>query len=61
MREDELVDRKRTGSRAVAWWATVAPAPSAETLCDIQETEGERERGETTSQAKMKKRLGMDG
>lgn len=30
MREDELVDRKQTGARAVAWWATVAPRLSAD-------------------------------
>jgi hypothetical protein len=31
MREDGLVDRKQTGARAVAWWATVAPRLSPET------------------------------
>jgi len=61
MREEGLVDRKQTGARAVAWWSTVAPAPSAETRRDIEATEGEVERGETTSQAEMKRRLGMDG
>ncbi len=61
MRENGRVERKRTGARAVAWWATVAPAPSAETLRDIKATEGELERGETISQAEMKKRLGIDG
>ena len=61
MRDDGLVDRKEAGARAVAWWATVTPAPSAETRRDIEATEGELERGETTSQAEMKKRLGMDG
>lgn len=61
MREDGLVERKQTGARSVGWWATVAPAPSAETLRDIEATEGEVERGETTSQAAMKQRLGMDG
>lgn len=61
MREDGLVDRKRTGARAVAWWSKVAPAPSAETLRDIDVTEGELERGETVSQADMKRRLDMDG
>jgi predicted transcriptional regulator len=61
MREDGRVERKQTGARAVAWWSTVAPAPSAETRRDIEATEGELERGETTSQAEMKRRLGMDG
>lgn len=61
MREKETVDRKQTGARAVAWWSTVAPAPSDETRRDIEATEGELERGETTSQAEMKQRLGMDG
>ena len=61
MREQDLVARKETGARAVGWWATVAPAPSAETLEDIEATESELERGETTSQAAMKQRLGIDG
>jgi orotate phosphoribosyltransferase-like protein len=61
MREDSRVERKEVGARAVGWWATVAPAPSAETLRDIEATEGEVERGETVSQSAMKQRLGMDG
>lgn len=61
MHEDGLVDRKETGARAVAWWATVAPAASEETLCAIEATDGELERGETLSQSEMKQRLGMDG
>lgn len=61
MREEGYVDRKQAGSRAVVWWATIAPAPSAETRRDIEATKGELERRETTSQAEMKKRLGMDG
>lgn len=61
MRENGLVGKKQTGARAVAWWAEVAPAPSAETLRDIEATEGELERGETTSLSEMKRRLGIDG
>lgn len=61
MHEEGRVERKRAGARAVAWWATVAPAPSTETLRDIEATEGELERGETVSQADVKRRLGMDG
>lgn len=61
MRESNLVDRKETGARAVAWWATVAPAPSEETLRDIEATEGELEAGETVGQSEMKRRLGIDG
>jgi DNA-binding transcriptional regulator YhcF (GntR family) len=30
MRDADLVDRKETGARAVAWWATVAPRLSPE-------------------------------
>jgi len=60
MRENGEVDRKETGARSVGWWATVAPAPSAETLRDIEATEGELERGETTSQAAMKARYGIE-
>ena len=61
MKEDGLVNRKEAGASSVGWWSTVAPAPSAETRRDIKATEGELERGETTSQAEMKQRLGMDG
>lgn len=61
MREKDLVEKKQTGARAIAWWATVAPAPSSETLRDIEATEGELERGETANLADMKRRLGMDG
>jgi predicted transcriptional regulator len=60
MREEGHVERKQTGARSVGWWATVAPAPSPETLRDIEATEGELEHGETISQAEMKKRLGID-
>lgn len=61
MRDDDLVGRKKTGARSVGWWAKTAPAPSAETVSDIQATEGELERGETVSQEEMKQRLGIDG
>lgn len=61
MRENDHVERKQAGGRAVGWWATVAPAPSEETLEDIEATEGELERGETVSQEEMKQRLGIDG
>lgn len=30
MRKDGIVDRKKTGSRAAGWWATVAPRLSKE-------------------------------
>ena len=45
MQEAGLVDRKETGARSAGWWATVAPAPSEETLRDIEATEGELEAG----------------
>ncbi|HET7324698.1 MAG TPA: helix-turn-helix domain-containing protein [Halococcus sp.] len=61
MREKDLVERKETGARSVGWWATRAPAPSAETLRDIEATEDELDRGETVGLAEMKRRLGMDG
>lgn len=60
MRDDGLVDRKETGARSVGWWATVAPAPSDETVSDIEATEGELKRGDTISQDEMKRRLGID-
>lgn len=61
MHEEGLVDRKETGARAVAWWATRTPAPSDDTLRDIEATEGELERGKTVGLTDMKRRLGMDG
>lgn len=54
------VDRKEAGARAVGWWSTVAPAPSKETMRDIEATDGELERGETVGQDAIKRRLGMD-
>lgn len=61
MRENGLVDRKKTGARSIAWWATVAPALSEETLRAVEQSEGELERGETVGQSALKRRLGMDG
>lgn len=57
MREDGLVDRKETGARAVAWWATVAPqlSPEARRRADAADPDA------AISQAEMKRRLGMDG
>lgn len=57
MREDGLVDRKETGARAVAWWATVAPrlSPEARRRADAADPD------DAISQAEMKRRLGMDG
>lgn len=60
MREQGLVGRKKTGSRAVGWWATVAPELSEETIENIAESEGEIERGETVGLDEMKRRLGVD-
>lgn len=56
MREDGLVDRKETGARAVAWWAEVAPqlSPEARRRADAVDPD------DATSQAEMKRRLGMD-
>jgi predicted transcriptional regulator len=57
MREDGLVDRKKTGARAVAWWAEVALrlSPEARKRADAADPEN------GLSQAEMKRRLGMDG
>lgn len=41
MKEDGLVDSKRTGARAVAWWAEVAPALSEETLEAVESVDRE--------------------
>jgi predicted transcriptional regulator len=57
MLEKGLVDRKKSGARAVVWWATVAPRLSAE--AERQAKEAERENA--VSQEEMKRRLGMDG
>lgn len=60
MREKGHVGRKKAGARSVGWWSNVAPAPSEETIRDIETTEGEFERDETISQDEMKRRLGID-
>lgn len=39
MREEGLVEKKKTGARAVGWWATVAPAPAADVLERLDEDE----------------------
>lgn len=60
MQEKDLVEKKKAGARAAGWWANFAPAPSEETLRDIEATEGELERGETVGLAEMKRRIGMN-
>lgn len=61
MRNDGLVGRKETGASSVGWWAEVAPRLSDEAIRGIEESDRQRERGETVSMAEMKRRLGMDG
>lgn len=39
MREKGFVEKKKTGARAVGWWATVAPAPTAAVLEELDEDE----------------------
>ena len=60
MHEAGVVGRKNTGANAVAWWAKFAPAPSAETMRDVEATEGELECGEVTSLADAKARYGLE-
>lgn len=57
MHENGLVGRKKTGSRAVGWWAEYGPrlSPEARQRADAASREG------AISQAEMKRRLGMDG
>lgn len=59
MHDKGLVGKKKTGSRAVVWWSTVAPRLSEETKRSIEESEGELERGETIGMGEMKERLGI--
>jgi DNA-binding IclR family transcriptional regulator len=61
MRENGLVDRKKTGARSVGWWAKVAPRLSEESIARVEQSRREIERGETVSHDDMKARLGMDG
>lgn len=57
MREAGLVDRKKTGARAVAWWATVAPRLSDE----ARRRADAADQDSAISQDEMKRRLGIDG
>ena len=61
MCEAGLVDRKKTGARAVVWWAAVAPRLSEETKARVERSREQIERGETVSHDGMKHRLEMDG
>jgi DNA-binding IclR family transcriptional regulator len=46
MREAGLVDRKETGARSVAWWATVAPRLSEESIARVERRREQVEHGE---------------
>lgn len=61
MRDEGLVGCKETGASSVGWWAKVAPRLSDEVIRGIEESDRQRERGETVSMGEMKSRLGMDG
>ena len=60
MREKGHVDSKKAGAKSIGWWATVAPAPSDETLRDIEASEGELEREETVSMNEMGRKIAPD-
>jgi len=60
MREAGLVGRKETGSRAVGWWAEVAPQLSATAIEGTEESDRQRERGEVVSLEETHRRLGLD-
>jgi DNA-binding MarR family transcriptional regulator len=47
MLDKDLVGRKETGARAVAWWAKVAPELSDESKERVEESRKEVEEGDT--------------
>lgn len=49
MHDDGLVDRKKSGARAVVWWATVAPRLSEEAAARVEQSREEIERGDTVT------------
>ena len=54
MRKEGLVGKKQVGTRAIGWWAEVAPEPVESDVPDYEEAE-------PISQSDMKERLGLDG
>lgn len=49
MLEKELVGKKKTGARSVAWWAKVAPGLSARAVEDVERAREQIDRGETVA------------
>lgn len=49
MHDGGLVDRKKSGARAVVWWATVAPRLSEEAAARVEQSREEIERGDTVA------------
>ena len=49
MHEKDLIGKKETGARAVAWWAKVAPRLSDRSKARVEESRAEIEAGETVS------------
>lgn len=49
MRDAGLVDRKKTGARAVAWWAERAPRISEESAAHVEQSRREIERGDVVA------------
>jgi hypothetical protein len=47
MHDDGLIGKKKTGARAVGWWAEVAPKLSAEAAEGVERGREEIARGET--------------
>jgi predicted ArsR family transcriptional regulator len=49
MHEEGVVDRKKTGARAVGWWAKVAPRLSDESTERVERAREEIDRGDTVA------------
>jgi DNA repair exonuclease SbcCD nuclease subunit len=47
MHDEDLVGKKETGARAVAWWAKVAPELSDESKARVEESRADIEAGDT--------------
>lgn len=49
MREKDLVGKKKTGARAVGWWAKVAPELSDEAAARVEQAREEISRGDAVA------------
>lgn len=60
MEEKGLVSSKRTGARAIGWWAEVAPRLAPKVEAELDAAEDEYEAGETISHEELKREFGLE-